>query len=242
MKTTLLLLILSACSQAQILSPIVANVIHGGGSTPITHVSTQTASDASGMSVTSLAPSAATHTAGNALAVFIRYNASSAGIPVVSNTAADTWNWCPDSANGSDHARWAYAENINGNASDIVTLVPQLAGSGSSYVAMVVLEFANVAASSALDVCQGTTGTGTAIDSGTFTTTTASQVLLHGGVWNNLTRTVTPGSGYTDQPDANGMMAAEYKIVTSIQTGVIAEMDINSSQDWANSTISLKGI
>jgi hypothetical protein len=206
-------------------------------STPITHVSTQSAGDATAAPVATLSTSATSHTTGNALAVLIRYNGG-VGSPSVTNTASDSWSSCAGSSFGGDASRWFYALSSNGNASDVVTLTPP---SGAAYVSLIVFEFANVASASALDVCQGNSGTGTSITSASFTTTTANQVLLHGAVWDNDGRSLTPGSGYTGQTDPTGISGAEYKIVTGVQTSVTAAMSINTSQGWASTTISLKG-
>lgn len=99
-----------------------------------------------------------------------------------------------------------------------------------------------IAVRGATAVDQGPASNG-AIGSGTpasasFTTTTANEVLV-AGLTDFYNITATAGSGYTLGPSsqlstANGSVAMEYKIVSSIQTGVTSDFTESGGSYYAN--------
>ena len=69
-----------------------------------------------------------------------------------------------------------------------------------------------------------------------FTTTNANDVLIYGLHADANAGTFTAGSGYTVPTGgvANSATAAEYQIVSGIQTGVTATMNWTTSRQWAS--------
>ncbi len=196
----------------------------------------------SGVSATTIATSGTTHTAGNLLAVGCSWNVSGADPTItVTNTAGDTFTQVDKFQDGFTLIGTAtfYAKNIIGNASDVVTCT---LSSARTTPGISVLEFSRLNASSPLDQhVTGNTDTTSTVTSGSFTTTSAAEVIVaFGCAYTELNpQTWTAGSGYTiptNGASSFGASVGEYKIVSTTQTGV------TSSLSWSVSNFMNIGV
>lgn len=163
---------------------------------------------------------------GNLLFVAGRLGAASptscvGAVGVVTDTAGDTFTQIgalfPDpGGSGYCFGRW-YASGITGNASNTITLTWNQSSVFQNFSG---LEIVGV---TTLDA-QPTPGGGTnGATTGTFTTTAAREILVGGIETASVANTFTPGAGFTLSAaslDSRQVGQAEYKIVSSIQTGV----------------------
>lgn len=185
----------------------------------------------SGSSVTTIATAGISHTAGNALAVGCSFNISGASPTVtVTNTAGDTFTQVDKFDDGFTLITTAtfYAKNIAGNASDVVTCTLSTARTTPG---ITVMQFTGLNTSAPLDQhVTGNTDSSATVTSASFTTTSASEVIVaFGTAYTELNpQTWTADTGYTiPSGGASGFGASvgEYKIVSSIQTAVTASLN-----------------
>jgi hypothetical protein len=102
-------------------------------------------------------------------------------------------------------------------------------------------EVTGAATSSAQDVCsEGDFASTTSITTSSFTTDTAEEILMEAGVWGDLGRTLTAGSGYTAFVDTNGMCGLQYKSVSAIQTGQTATMTLDAARTGSWTFLTLR--
>lgn len=183
-----------------------------------------TAGYASGVSVST--PSGIAVTAGNLLIVGVRGDLNPlTSATVITDTAGNTFTFIGNSASV---AMW-YAKNVIGNASDIITATFP---SSRSYVLISVAQFSGIDSSPLDATATGITPSGTTITSGSFTTTKPNELLAcvinveTGNTW-------TAGSGYTLTANGyNGVIALQYKIVSSIQSSVTASATSTDSVSY----------
>ena len=171
--------------------------------------------------VTSCATAAQSHTAGKFLIAF--WLSSSSEIPTITNAASDTWLSLSTSGSGSTGYLGAYyVRATNGNASDVVT-VHTIAS--DARLDVTVIELSGAASVVPIDVNLANLDSSTAtLTTGSFTTRTANQIILIAGLSGN-TSSFTAGTGYTmDDTSVDVNMGIEHKSVTSVQTGVTAQM------------------
>ena len=189
-----------------------------------TPVNTQTSSDFGGTSYTDFSIAALSVTAGNFLVVGFRaYKGSSyTAATSITDTAGNTYTLVgmSPSATGTNQAyveMW-YAENISGNASNVITIHWP---ASVQYVGAVVAQYSGVATSSSLDgfaVSASGTGAVSTVTSGTLTTANADDLLVGvvdidatGGTW-------TPSSS----PSSWTNRVQDAQAVTMLQDLVVA--------------------
>ncbi len=190
-----------------------------------------------GGTTTALAADAQTHTAGNLLVVGIRYfKDAGQTITSIMDTASNSYFQAIEDVNaGNDSNQLWYAKNINGNASNVVTVN---FSAGAAYCDVIVMQYSGADLSSPLDTTAGGghTSAGTTT-SDAFTTTQADEVIVACGQLAQLNSAWSAGSGYGDlTPSPNDVAAMQDKIVSSIQTSVTASMD-NSGNGGKSITV-----
>ncbi len=189
--------------------------------------SVNTTTGSSTGSVSSLAAAAASHTTGNLLVVSVRLG-NTVTVSSITDTAGNlSYTKATNNTNSScgPNEIW-YAKNITGNAANVVTA--HLSGS-SPFVAVFVRQYSGADPTSPLDQVATGDGTGGTVTSGTFTTTTADEVIFAHSCVGALGVTYTAGTGYGNvTQDANNMSAIEDKIVSSIQTGATASFTLSN--------------
>ena len=151
--------------------------------------------------------------AGNFIAVLIRAGGTGLGL-TVTDTRANTYRQAARFTRGNDHVGAIYyAENIGSGANTVTVAV-----TSASTVRFAILEYAGVAASSALDGAVTALGKGKLPSSGTLTTTTNGDLLL-GAITMNRSVNVVAGAGYLIQESVPALPAAsaiaEDRILTS---------------------------
>lgn len=165
------------------------------GAVPVTFVNVATGTG--NASAASIASGAASHTAGNYLAVFVDYDSDGTNqtrITSCTDTATNTYTRTTGVANATslDGMELWGAKNILGNASNVVTcnFSPD-----SAFRTIQVLQYAGPSTSSPVDVFNSGTGTGTGASTPSLVTTAGGVIVAAatanaGAIW-------TAGSGYT---------------------------------------------
>jgi hypothetical protein len=191
-------------------------------------VNSSSAIDSSGGFAATLAAPAINASAGNLIAVYTHCEQNTVGS--ITDTAGNTYTGLTAGTRGAGFPRgqWFYAKNIAGNAANVVTL--HIAGGGgvSQFTGIAVLQFSGLDTAAPLDVDIAGGGFITSpVTSSAFTTSTANEVILMGVDWNINAGTLTAGTGYTiqeSQLSASPSIAAQYKIVASVQVAVTASL------------------
>ncbi len=181
-------------------------------------------------SVSSLACPATNHSSGNLIAVFVRIGTISGGalISGIADTAGNTYVNLGQYSDGSDHSsQWWYSKNVTGNASNIVTVTFT---TPAGFQAVHCFQVAGLSVSTPSDVDIGAAFTSNTPTSGTFSTATASEIVLCGTTYNATNVTATAGGTYTlQQQDASKVSAVESNIFSNTQSSVTCSMSLNST-------------
>src|ERR1051326_7928515 len=193
---------------------------------------TATALDFSGSTVSSLGASAFSLGTGNLVFVDVRWGVDSAPTLSITDTAGNSYtlidsHW--DSVATQGCATF-YAKNTTANASNVVTA--NFTGGSQKYVMVVAAEYSGLSTTSPLDQHAITDSSGASnqtIASGSFTTTSASEVLISVGFTSGGNGAdFTADTGYTVEAQlidtGQRYGALQDKIVSSIQTGVTATL------------------
>ncbi len=204
------------------------NALIGGVTGSPSLVNTASGGAATSTLVTSAATGAFSATTGNAVLAFCRTgaNVQSSVTDTALNTytaiGSQTWN------SSLAAAMQAFlATNITGNASDVATCH----FTSSGYNEVIALQYA---LAGPFDVTASSTSAGAiTVSTSAFTTTAAIEVIVACGTVPNTAHTFTAGPGYNlEKTDTAGDMACEDKLVSTIQSGVVASMTAESSVAW----------
>lgn len=157
--------------------------------------------------------------------------AATATISGVTDSSSNTYSQsaCSPKVVTGGAAALYYAPNIAAAGAGANTVTVAMSGSPSRR-AIMALEYSGLA-TSPVDVCAGATGTGTAVSSGSLTTTVAGDLLTAGT--NAVNTSITsPGAGFTQQISSGGSDVED-------QTGVAIGSYTNAptqaaANDWAN--------
>lgn len=173
------------------------------------------------------------NTAGNFIAVCIRIGTEPSITITVSDSNSNTYASALqfNDTTGINTVAIVYAANIAGGAN---TITVSYAG-GSATLRFSIAEYSGVVTSSPVDVTGSNQGTGTALDSGSVTTTTNGDLII-GVMVNANGRTWTAGTGYTSEEQvptgATSKLMFEDKI-QSTSGAVSASATISSSDQWS---------
>lgn len=191
-----------------------------------------TTSGTSDGSATTLAATAQNHTAGNAIYVAVVWSGNvNAQIPT--DTAGNTYvSTGQKASNGtSDHTEIFYAENISGNASNIVTAH---FASAATFRRVLVHQVSGSATSGSFTSGQGGTAvaTGTSATSSSWTTAAANAYFMVGAGSTGAGGATTAGTGYTKELSTIGTdSSTEDRVVSATGTYTAAFSSV-SSQTW----------
>ena len=133
----------------------------------------------------------------------------------------------PTRVSGNGSQSIYYAKNIT-SASANDNIVTVTFNTTVQYVDLRVAEYSGVDTSNPLDVAVGASGTGTAQNSGSVTTTTANDVLVAGNYLGDSTTAV--GAGYTQRINTNYSEIVEDEIVSAI--GSYNATSTQGSSNW----------
>lgn len=187
----------------------------------------------------SVATSAFSVTTGNLIVCGERNVDASAGGPPtgVTDTAGNTYTNVTGvvMTDGLSSVSIWRAKNITGNASNVVTA----AYTSSHTRTLVCHQYSGLDTSAPDDANATGSGTsGTTLTSGTFSTTTANEVIFVVGT-DTVSPGYTPESGYTEQYD-DGTTATEDKIVSATQSSITATMTQGASLPWGIAVATFK--
>jgi hypothetical protein len=162
-------------------------------------------------------------TAGNLIAVSVRWSGA-VTLNSITDTAGNTYAQVDTQViTGSDHMSLWYAQGVTGNGSNVVTLNFSAAPGGGSIYA-VTAQYSGLATSSTLDTSvKGTHATGP-VTSPSFSTAQAEELIVS-------TASVSAGNGATLTP--SGTSGSYNKRTTSIVGG----LDITSLADYIASSV-----
>src|SRR5438132_6885497 len=185
-------------------------------SAAITLVNTASGFDDSGAKTTTIAATAANHTAGNLLVVIGR-GGNRAATMTVSDTAGNTFTQIATGLQGGmQRLSIFYAKNITGNASNVVTVTY----SGiEDFRHVHVLQYSGLDKVSPLDTnASGGGASGGTLTSGNFTTANVNEVRVFAGNKFATGTSFTPGTGYVAELTTDGVEMTQDKIVSTIQS------------------------
>lgn len=199
-------------------------------------VNTARGQDASGGASTTIASAAASHTTGNLIVAGVR--SSAGGAMTCADTAGNTYVSLTHYNQAiSGDWQFCYAKNITGNASNVVTATM----TSSAYRAIIVHQVSGASTTSPFDAASevggGAAGAGSpqTYTSPSFNTANANSIIFFGANVGALSEVWTAGniggsaatmltSGVTDP-----IAAVEYRIVSSIQTGITATIQVSAA-------------
>src|SRR5262245_10879697 len=195
---------------------------------------------------TSTPTAAQSHTAGNLLAVGVKYEGTATGI-TINDTAGNTYNPLtrfdlPGGGASDMHVQMFYAKNIIGNGSNVLTVTFDAA---RTFKRVCALQYSGCDQDDPFDQEAGGTGTGTAtLTSGNITTTFDDEVLVAFGGEFDIQAGYTPGANYTERWDGpvdsgSNDSAMEDRIVDAIGT-YNATMTQTNTNDWVIAIASFK--
>jgi len=166
-------------------------------------------------------------TTGNTLVVGTRTNAACTTTTTVADTAGNTfYQVTAQEVSGNVCTRAFMAFNIVGHATDVVTMTM---GSSLGFSYINVLEFSGTDRIAPRDMSISAGSSGTSCTTGAFSTFRADEVIVFIMQVSALAQTWTAGSGYTlasGAQDADHVIHAQYKIVSTNQTDVTASVTV----------------
>lgn len=193
-------------------------------------------------SSTTTASTAISHTAGNLLIATVYYQ-QGGGVAITSlvDTAGNTWTALAVVAASGWETHTYYAWNCLGHAANSVTAT---LNSAPPYEGILVEQFDAIQTSAdPLDQNVSATGTGSAMLTGSITTTAANELLYAVG-FGAGGAPLTPGAIGGTTATFTGTAVSfngEYRIVTGIQSGITAAMSATGSVPWAIRFATFKG-
>lgn len=197
------------------------------------------AADGSGNSV---ATGALNVTAGNLIAIFVKWEHSNATLDSVTDTAGNTYTVVAGTkvahSNGDLKTQIAYAENISGEANNVATA--HFSNAAVTYKRVAQVQYSGIATSSPLDDVAVGQGTGTATSTGNLTASGAGLLFAGGGEFN--VTTWTAGTNYTERAEwgVTGVNSMVEDRVISSGGSYNATATSGTSMDWAMSLAAFK--
>ncbi len=193
---------------------------------------------------TAVSTAAKATTSGNLLVASVTGGKCASTTNVLTDTAGDTfYPVISDPITNGDCVRLFIAPNITANASNVVT---STFGASQSFLGISVLEFSGLSPTAPRDMGYAyfcTTAVSPGCTTGPFSTFNADEVIVFGYHINAGSVTFTPVAGYT-QPAASVPSAGDggmmYKIVSTLQTGVTANVITSNGAVFAMVGVSLR--
>lgn len=167
----------------------------------------------------------AAQSAGNFNVLIIAWSSSTTQAPSISDTNGNTYTLVVGpTRSGTSAQSIYYAKNIASGANAVTATFT----ASVTYRDMRIAEYSGIDITSPSDGSSGATGTGTAITSGSFTTTNANDLLVAGDYLGGAT--IAPGSGYTQRQLSSLSSIYEDQIVGS--AGSYAGTATQSATGW----------
>jgi O-glycosyl hydrolase len=201
--------------------------ISSGAGTLVQHTSV-----GAGTQTTYTLPFASNVTSGNFISVVVS-STSATEVYTVTDSLGNTYHQAvqQSQSTGGTTAAIYYAMNISGGADNVT-----VAQSVSAHLNFAILEYSGIATTSALDVTASNTGTGTAVSSGSATTTANGDLLIGGLMASGAGFTFTAGTGYTIEEAVSAapstFLVAEDQVQTSAGSAS-ATATVSASNPWA---------
>ena len=194
-------------------APVTVSVANAVVVTPPAFVQVKAATPQTSQSSVGVTYSGA-QTAGNTNIVAIGWNNATSNITSVTDSAGNTYQVAVPTARGSGVSQAIYyASNIKAAAAGTNTVTATF-NTATPYVDVRALEYSGLAAVSPFDMGASASGTGTAANSGTVTTTAANELVFGAGITTGGFSTA--GTNFTSRiitvPDAD---IAQDQVVTS---------------------------
>jgi len=198
-----------------------------------------------GSSVSTLQSGAISATAGNAVYIYAVFKAAcGASTLTVSDLDSDTFTAIGSkvaNASGAMCSYMWYCKNLVGNASEKYTV--NWTGGGSAPLSFSVIQFSGQDTSSPFDqtATPGFGNVATTATTGTWTTTSANEIMVTGMGSYALSRTWTGDTGWTldstclAPSDQNATI--QYKIVSSTQTGISTVVTISGAGTYIDALV-----
>lgn len=165
--------------------------------------------------------------AGDLIVVGVRVGNSAATFNLPTDTLSNTYTFVTNVIEGANSAQSVYYATNTGAGANTVTATWVNPGSGR----MIAIEYRGLAVNAALDKFASASGSSTAFDTSSVTITSANEVLIGFGNYNNSVD-LTAGSGYGLIVQIGQRYVAEERFVTA--TGAYtADGTFSSTAPWA---------
>lgn len=204
--------------------------------------------DQSGAAHSTISTGAFNLSAGNLLVVTVRWFPTPPTISSVTDLAGNTFTSIVTNTTCATPGavQMFYAKNTIANAADVVTA--NFSAATATYVSTIVRQFSGFLTTTPLDTSAQSSeaacaSTGTHAITGTFTTTSANEMIYvvannnhNPAVWaqnDNGTSTADALIQPSDGPVTNGPLGDEYRFVSAIQTGQTDFMDAAQAGVWS---------
>jgi hypothetical protein len=173
-------------------------------------------------------------TAGNLLVLIVACKSTALTVSTITDTAGNTFTSCGANSVSTANFRTEvfYVPNARANASNTVTVT--MSGTVTD-LNLAILQYSGAATTSPFDVAVTSTGSGTALTSGSFTPSTTNEVGVAFGIQTNAVTGDTAGTNYTLRDSGLGtatcFLGGEDRLLlpAGAQT---ATMTANASATW----------
>lgn len=186
----------------------------------------------------SIAASAKSTTGGNALAVHVKWEQTSTTLSSITDTAGNTFQIVAQGVHGNGLLRSAiaFATNIVGNASNVVTA--NFSSASPNWRRIQVEEFSGLAAATVADASASSSGSGTSYSTGALSTAGPGVVFAGVGGYTSLTGVTAGGTPASSLGGTNSDTFNTYLISNQAQS-VTPGASANESNDWIMRAIAL---
>lgn len=202
-------------------------------------IATATGADETGTVVTSISTSSTLNIGtGQLIAVECYVYGNSVPVTTISDTnSTNTFTISPEgwAAGFNANAISFYAKNTVAKSSDTFTCN---FATGQQFVGIMVNQITGASTSSPLDTHAIATGSGSPMTSGSFTTSSANELIIAAGCTDNNGSTFTPGANFILNNHQSGTQGAdELWNTSSTQSGVTAGLAFSGGSTWAISVM-----
>ena len=186
--------------------------------------------------VTNLLP--AVSTTGDLIVVTLGFDSAAATVSSLTDTAGNVYTLAvgPTVWGTNYHAATYYASNIVAGAVPL-TITAKLTANATSFFELYALEYQGVSTGSPLDQVSAATGTGTAMNSGSQTTTQANELIYGYGAGASVT--VTVGATYTARSIFDANFAADKTVAVAGSYNVTGTN--GAADQWVTQMVTFKG-
>lgn len=187
----------------------------------------------------SIATSAKATTSGNCLSAEVKWEETSATLTSVTDTAGNTYVIVSQGVHGNGSLRTAiaYAKNITGNASNVVTA--NFSDANPTWRRIIVKEWSELDTNDPLDDSDSSSGSGTSYSTPSLTTTKSGVVVGGVGAFTSLSGITAAGTPTFTHSGTVADTFSVHLISDSAQT-VTPGASSSTSSEWIMRAIALK--